>query len=129
MSKFSTVWCLSNFVVKVHCNRCDQVLLEWHFRKKFTITAAEVVLIHLFSLTVVSKQKLKIKSRNTMAHSWHFHESIFLLFGSWSMVCISMFGLSQSFSDNSNLIILVDIQRLHENGKLILCFSNAVYFV
>ena len=26
-----------------------------------------------------------------------------------------MFGLRQSFSDNSNLIILVDIQHLHEN--------------
>ena len=30
---------------------------------------------------------------------------------------ISMFGLSQSFPNNSNLIILVDIERLHENGK------------
>ena len=37
---------------------------------------------------------------------------------------ISMFGLRQSFSDNSNLIILVDVQRFHENGKWILCISN-----
>ena len=37
-----------------------------------------------------------------------------------------MFGLSQSFSDNSNLIILVDIQRLDEKGKLIFCVSNGV---
>ena len=41
----------------------------------------------------------------------------FFLFSSWSIVFISMFGLSQSFSDNSNLIILVDIQRFHENGN------------
>ena len=48
---------------------------------------------------------------------------IFLLFGSWNV------GLSQSFSDNSNLIILVDIQRLHENSKWILCVSNGVYIL
>ena len=41
----------------------------------------------------------------------------FFLFGSWSVVFISMFRLSQSFSSNSNLIILVNIQGLHENGK------------
>ena len=35
-----------------------------------------------------------------------------------------MFGWSQRFSDNSNLIILVDVQRLHENCKWILCVSN-----
>ena len=40
-----------------------------------------------------------------------------------------MFGLSQSFSDNSNLIILVDIQRFHENGNWILCVSNGVYIL
>ena len=37
---------------------------------------------------------------------------------------ISMFGYSQGFSDNSSLPILVDVQRLHENSKLILCVSN-----
>ena len=40
-----------------------------------------------------------------------------------------MFGLSQTFSNNSNLIILVDIQRFHENSKLILCASNGVYIL
>ena len=30
---------------------------------------------------------------------------------------ISMFRLSQTFSNNSKLIILVDMQRLHENSK------------
>ena len=50
---------------------CDQVLLECHFQKKITITATEVVLIHLFSLTVVSDQKVKMKTRNTMALSCH----------------------------------------------------------
>ena len=110
--------------------------MEWHFRKKITITATEVVLIHLFSLTVVSKQK---KNENTEYHdtsiSFKSHlyskqvSPIFLLFGSWSVVFISMFRLSQSFSDNSNLIILVDIQRLHENGTRISCVSNGVYIL
>ena len=34
-----------------------------------------------------------------LAHGVHYH--------------ISVFGQSQSFSDNSNLMTLVDIQRLH----------------
>ena len=95
----------------------------------------EVVLIHLFSLTVFSK-KLNI-CHGTQYHGTfipfksHFYSeqksSNILLFGSRSAVCISMFELSQSFSDNSNLIILVDIQRLHDNGICISCVSNRVY--
>ena len=60
-----------------------------------------------------------------MAPSYHSkvtstqNESIFLLFGSWS-IYISIFELSQSFSDIFSLPILVDVQRFHENGKLIL---------
>ena len=43
------------------------------FEKKVTITAADVFLflIQLFSYTVVSKQKIKMKTRNTMASSYH----------------------------------------------------------
>ena len=52
---------------------------------------------------------------------------MFIMFGLWIVVFTSMFGLSQIFSDKSNLIILVDIQRLYENGKCILCVSNGVY--
>ena len=37
-----------------------------------------------------------------------------------------VFGLSQSFSDNSNLIILLDSQRLRKNGKY---FYRGLYFV
>ena len=48
---------------------------------------------------------------------------IFLLFGSW---CV---GLSQSFFDKLNLIIWVDIQRLHENGKWILRVFNGFYIL
>ena len=40
-----------------------------------------------------------------------------------------MFWLSRSFSDVPSLPILVDVQRLHENGKLILCVSNGTMFV
>ena len=69
-----------------------------------------------------------MKTRNTLAPSYHskYHSKVTstqekgdLLFyclahGVWY---ISMFGLSQSFSDISSLSILVDVQRLHENGK------------
>ena len=48
---------------------------------------------------------------------------IFLLYGSWIV------GLSQSFSDYSNLIIFVNIQHLYENSKWILCVSNRVNIV
>ena len=40
---------------------------------------------------------------------------------------ISMIGESWSFSNNSNLIILVDIQRLHENSRWLSCVSTRVY--
>ena len=100
------------------------------FEKKFTMTAI------VSTLTVVSTQKTKLKQEIP----WHFHITqkspllkkegpIFLLFDSWSAVFISMFGLSQSFSDNSSLIILVDIQRLKENGKWIFCVSNGIYIL
>ena len=46
----------------------------------------------------------------------------------WLMECsiyISMFWLSQkSFSDISSMPSLVDVQRVHENGKRSLFFSN-----
>ena len=37
--------------------------------KKITITATEVIRIQLFCLTVISKQKMKMKTPNTMAPS------------------------------------------------------------
>ena len=114
---------------------CNQVLSEWRFWKKITITATEVVLIQLFSLTVVSKTKQKMKTRNTTAPSYHSKVTSIqnkgISFSSClfhGMYCyISMFGLSQSFSDNSILIILADIQRWHENGKWVLCVYNGLY--
>ena len=39
-----------------------------------------------------------------------------------------MFGLSQSFSDISSVSILVDVQRLHENGKWILYVDGSKWF-
>ena len=39
-------------------------------------------------------------------------------------IYISMFGLSQSFSDISSLPVLLGVQLLHENGKWILCVSK-----
>ena len=41
-------------------------------------------------------------------------------------IYISMFGLSQKFSDVSSLHISVDVQLLHENGKWILGSSNGL---
>ena len=85
------------------------------FEKKVIITATEVVLIHPFFLTDV----IKIKNENTeydgtfISFKNHFfskeESAVLRQFGSWSAVFISIFGLSQSFSDNSNLITLVDI--------------------
>ena len=39
-------------------------------KKKLPITATEVILIYVFSLTVCSKPKIKMKRRNTMALSY-----------------------------------------------------------
>ena len=39
--------------------------------KKNAITATEVVLIQFFSYNVVSKQRIKMKTKNTMAPSYH----------------------------------------------------------
>ena len=97
------------------------------------ITATEVVLIQLFSYNVVSKHKIKMKTQNTygtfISFKSHFYwkqgSPIFSLFRFMECsIYISMFGLSQSFSDTSNLPVLVDAQRLHENGKWILCVSD-----
>ena len=104
------------------------------FEKKFTITMTEVVLIHLFSLTGVSKSKISTEYRGTFISFKSYLQlkqgsPIFILFGLWIAVFISMFGLSQSLSNNSNLIILVDIQHLHENDKWILCVSNGFFFL
>ena len=52
------------------------------------------------------------------SHLYSKQESpILRLLGSWSAVFVSMFELIQIFSNNSNLIVLVVIQHLHENGK------------
>ena len=114
---------------------CDLVLLKCYLRKNINITATVDVLIHLFSLTVASKQKIKMEKRYTVTLSYHSkvyskqRSPIFLMLGSWNVVFISMFLLSPSFSDNCNLIILVDIQRLHENSKWVLCASSGVYIL
>ena len=115
MSVKSTIArCLSNGFVKVSRNSWERTLnIEvikhfWNdtFEKKFTIAAMEVFLIHLFSLTLVFKQKVKMK---TLALSYHSKvtsaQNKGALVYSWSEVFISMFGSSQSFPNNSNLII------------------------
>ena len=69
--KSSIARCFSNAIVKVSRNNfehsCDR---NDTFEKKKTITATEIVLVQLFSYSVVSKLKMKI-TENTMAPSYH----------------------------------------------------------
>ena len=72
--KSSIVKCLSNAVVMVPCNCWEKTLsiaVVKYMRKKITITVTQVVLIQLFSYSVASKQKIKMKTLNTMAPSYH----------------------------------------------------------
>ena len=90
--------CLSNTVVKVLLNCWERTLNKCFrnnfFAHKITITATEVALIQLFSYKVVSKQKIKMKTWNTMAPSYNLkvistHKKgvpFFVLFGSWGLV-------------------------------------------
>ena len=50
--------------------------------------------------------------------------SIFLLFGSQSLVLCFHVWVKLNFSDNSNIPVLVNIQRLRENGNRILRVPN-----
>ena len=53
---------------------------------------------------------------------------IFLLFGSWSLILyLCVWVKTKFFSDNFKLTNLVDVQRLYQNGELIICVSNGVY--
>ena len=58
--------------VKLQCylNR-DSAKISPLSSGKIPIKAIEVVFIQVFSVTVVSKQKMKMKTRNTMALSYH----------------------------------------------------------
>ena len=77
----SLVRFLSNAVAKLPCNyweRTWNISVIKYFRmtlsiKKMVITATEVVLIKLFSYTIVSNQKKKnkMKTQDTMAPSYH----------------------------------------------------------
>ena len=66
-----------------------------------------------------------METQNIMASSFPLKDSSTQNKGSPFSSClaqgvwyyISMFGKSQSFTDNFNLIILVEVQQLHENGK------------
>ena len=139
--KSSTGGCLSYAIVKVSFNCWERTLNKAvikflqndTFETNFTISATEIVLKYNCSLTTLFLNK-KWKWKHGIL--WHLHiihkspllktrESIFLLFGSWSIVFISMFELSQSFSDISILPILVDVQRFHENGKWIVCVDKS----
>ena len=97
----SLVRFLSNAVTKLPCNyweRTWNIAVIKYFRMtlsitKMVITATEVVLIKLFSYTIVSKQK---KNENTEYYGTFISfksllyskqgSPVFLLFGSWSVI-------------------------------------------
>ena len=94
-------------------------------KNKITKTATQVFLIQLFSYTVVSKQKMKMETQDTTAPSYHSKVTssqntgvpFFSYLAHGVYYYISMFGLSQRYPDTFSLPVLVDVQRLHENGK------------
>ena len=93
--------------------------------KKNTMAAMEVILIQLPFYTVVFKQRIKMKTPITIVPLHYLkvnstQNKVVTFFSCLAhrVYChISLFGLMQRFSDNSSLPILVDAQRLHENGK------------
>ena len=78
----------------------------------------------VFFLTIRSKQKfetkkqkIEIKTRNTAALSYHLKVGSTQNKGIAISSSIFMFGYSQSFPNNSYQAVLVDVERLHKNGK------------
>ena len=67
--KPSIVKSLSNAVVKV--SGVIKYFRNDTFKNNYHIVAMEIVPIQLLSLTVVSEQKIEMKTRNTMALSYH----------------------------------------------------------
>ena len=85
------------------------------------------------SLTVGSKQKIKIETQNIMVSLYPLKVSSTQNKGVPFSSCfdhgvqyyyISMTEYNLSSTDNSNLIILVELQRLYENDK---CVSTGVF--
>ena len=126
-----------NAIAKVRRNSCDQVFLGMTLSKEIYHDSGgsgshQLVLSYRYFSTNNKNENMEyygsfisFKSHSNSKQGSH----IFLLFGSRSGVFISISGLSQSFSYNSNLIILVYIQRLLESNKLMLCISKGVYIL
>ena len=88
------------------------------------IIVTGIILIQLFFFIVGCRQKNKSENRE--------YHGIFIPLKKWALLksreshfshvwviefYIFVFGQSQRFSDNSSLPILINVQRLHENGK------------
>ena len=75
--KFSTVMCLSNAVVNVPCNCWElwKQLISSNFQNGFlkiiTITVKKIALTLGFFIPLPLNKKIKMKTRNVMAHSHH----------------------------------------------------------
>ena len=121
--KSSVVRCLSNAVVKVPRSGWEKTM---NFRNDtFFLFSSSCSLIPLF----LNKNKNENTEYYGTFTSFKSHlyskqgSPILLLFGSWNVISPCL-DYVKSFSDISSLPILVDFQRLQENGKWILCFSN-----
>ena len=103
----------------------DQVTFRTAISRKITITVTEVVLIQVFVLIIGSKKNYNWKHHSSVSSTqkWESHFSLV-----WVMeFSVISLCLSQIFSNNSSRAILIDVQRLHGNGKWIICVSNGAY--
>ena len=97
------------------------VLLKKNYNNSDGVCSHAVVLLPL----VLNKKKLKHRV------SWHLDiVQKSTLLSHFYFVCLIKFSIISPCLGKVKvliLIILVDVQRLHENGTLILCVSNGVY--
>ena len=118
---------------------CDQVVSEWCFRKKYHNSFHLVVLLpwvlnknekgntnyHCIFVSFKSQLYPKQGSSHGDSHSrpvWPKKLSII-------SPCLGKVKVLAILSDIEYLIILVDIQRSHENGKWVSCVSTRVYIL
>ena len=96
-------------LIKNFEHSCDQALSEWYFRERNT-TTTEVVFIQLLSYNVSKQNKIKMKTQNATAysyHSSHFNSKqgsfIFLLFAAIQRCSVKKMFLeiSQNLQENT----------------------------
>ena len=112
--KSSVARCLSSAVAKVHRN-CLERILDITVIKYFwndTLERRKSLSSNCSIIPLFLNKKVRMKTRNIMTPSYHPRAT-----------STQNKRVLLSFFVNSSLPILVDVQRLHENGKL-----NFMYF-